>query len=281
MHLYYVMGSGMGHLARAAAFFYTHGIDTTQIIMLCANPLAVELFPEISIINPPLELQYNQQQYSLFLKKIIQAYDIDLIYLDTFPLGILGELGDMAFDNIKFIYLARLLDWQKYKLVFSSIQYTFFKTYIFETLQQEHEHFIEQYSVAIHYGQLIYPKQDCLDLRTYFNIKNELWLIVHSQPWQEVEDLFFYAQEIAIWQQKQVDFVIITQCEILSVLPANVYFYKTKAAYMYLQQANRIFTAAGFNLLQQCANFKEKHYIMPFKRTWDLQFERAKNYKKR
>lgn len=281
MQLYYVMGGGMGHLSRAAAFFYTYGLNPKGIILFTANPLAKLFFPESLIINPPLELQNNQKQYSLFLKNILETYAIETLYLDTFPLGIFFEIGDMAFVHKKVIYLARLLDWEKYKIQMPSFHFKFYKTYIVEDLQSGHRDFISQHSLSIENANLIYPPKAAIDLKAHFAIQSPIWLIIHSQPLQEVEDLFFYAKEVAKWQQIKPCFLIITKVNVEENIAKEAIIFSTEYAYMYLAQADKIFTGAGFNLLQQCKDFKEKHYVMPFERTWDLQFERAKNYKKR
>ena len=271
----------MGHLARTTAFFYTQNIDFRKAIILTTNPLAQEVFKETPTIFMPLHLQENTIECAEFIANIIKLYAVQEVYIDSFPVGILGELQNVDFSKVRVFYLARLLNWQKYRTLFQNINYVFEKVWICEDLHAPHQDFIQKNAKSISNITLTYPPEPFIDLRQYFQLKNELWLIIHSQPKGEVEDLYTYAKWVLDWKGSMADFVIISACRDLDIDAPNVYYFNTSAAYMYLPQADKIFTAAGFNLLQQAAPYKEKHYVMPFQRGFDLQFERAKAYKKR
>jgi rRNA maturation protein Nop10 len=101
------------------------------------------------------------------------------------------------------------------------------------------------------------------------------WLIVHSGPQSEVAELIAYANDIraaeasdvALWvASPQAPVNLAASVRVLDVFPADAYF----------AAAQRIFSAAGFNIMRQTAPYRGKQTVLPMPRRFDDQFERAR-----
>jgi hypothetical protein len=59
-------------------------------------------------------------------------------------------------------------------------------------------------------------------------------------------------------------------------LPARTHALDIFPADAYFADAQRIFSAAGFNVMRQTARYRSKHTALPMPRRFDDQFERAR-----
>jgi hypothetical protein len=98
---------------------------------------------------------------------------------------------------------------------------------------------------------------------------------VHSGPESEVAELIAFAAEIraaerndvALWvASPQAPAALPAGARVLDVFPAEAYF----------TAAQRIFSAAGFNIMRQTVPYRAKHTVLPMPRHFDDQFERAR-----
>ena len=64
-----------------------------------------------------------------------------------------------------------------------------------------------------------------------------------------------------------------------SVQKPNLFHFDIYPASVLFEQADKIFTACGFNAMQQTKDFRNKHHFIPFERRYDDQFERAKRFR--
>lgn len=277
MQLYYAMGGGMGHLSRAAAFIYTQKIAAEAIILLTSSPYAAEILPHIKCLTIPHELTQQPPLLAAKINQIINEYNISIAYLDAFPTGIAGEWAQVDTKPLQLHYIARLLDWAAYKPLWQP-SFFFEQTYICEPLTTAHEADLQPQSANISNLALTYPPALGFDLRAKFNITKPLWLIVHSENQAEIQALYDYAQDIARYEKTDAHFILITAAAAFDVGRA-VSWLKHSAAYAFFPQADKIFTAAGFNLMQQLRDFRPKHHILPFPRRFDNQFLRLKRWK--
>lgn len=280
--LFYVNGGGLGHLSRTAAFIYTEQIDANECIILSSSPYAHLFFPMHSINVVPNHLAFNVQELASFLQKQIECHSFEAIYIDTFPLGIIGELQYVDFKNIKLFYLARYLKWELYReLIKTNSKILFSHTFLFEELSAEHLSFTLDNSVQYSNLQLIYPPKEIpehLKLKLSSKPNNQNWLIVHSTPADEVFALIEHAKDLAQKENKQVIFHLATQTEI--ELPNEIERINFFPAYALFPYVDRIITACGFNLMQQTQSFRSKHIAVPFPRQFDNQFLRFTKMKK-
>lgn len=266
----------MGHLSRTAAFIYTQQINISECLILSSSPFVDLFFSKEQVQIIPEYLAQNIKELANFVQCEIEKHCFETFYVDTFPLGIVGELQYIDFKNTKLIYLARYLKWEIYA---SSIKFEksilFSKSYLFEELSEKHLSFTCDNSIQYSTIQLFYPPKE-LPLAFKQKLQHtqgfENWLIVHSTPSEEVYALIEHATDLARKEKKQVYFYIVTQTII--ELPENVEQIDFFPAYALFPYVDKIFTACGFNLMQQTKVYDFKHIAIPFARRFDNQFHR-------
>ncbi len=284
MQIYYATGGGLGHLARTSAFFYTQKhLNPREFILLTASPhTSIGLLPDFhKVVQIPSIFQTDIAAYTVFLRKLVEDYKIEKIYLDAFPAGILGEWIDFFTDSaLDFFYIARLLNWSNYLPLLSLASVRFEKTFMVENLLPSHQAFVQQCSKAMYHISLAYPPQT-LTTDTQKGIDKAkkqgkaIWLVIHSEPADEVSTLLEYAQATAKLRKQSPFFYLISQVR-LKNLPSSVLQIDALPSEALFEQAELIFSACGFNLMQQLLPYRYKHFFLPFERRYDLQFERAK-----
>ncbi len=313
MVLYYAMGGGLGHLTRAGAVWNTLKINLSEILLLTASLHAHEPYVPANVcvlqVDTSMQEKENQKEYQNFLKKILLENAISAIYLDAFPLGIIKEwhfLGDFLKENklnIKIYYLARLLNDNYFDNIedfndisgeiFTSIFYD--TVFLLENLTSKNIAYIQKNTKNTKNLTLNYPKIVTNNLNTGFfgnlsedlseNLPENYWLIVHSEPLKEVEMLLDFATQIAYKERIKPFFVIICALEVSEKMKdfnkqnnKNILWANYYPASDLFKKAEKIFSAAGFNIMQQILPYYRKHYLMPFQRKLDLQEVRAKQY---
>ncbi len=317
MVLYYAMGGGLGHLTRAGAVWNTLKINLHKILLLTASTHAHEPYIPANVrvlhVEARMQEKENREEYENFLKNILLENNISAIYLDAFPLGIIKEwcfLADFLKENklnIKIYYLARLLNDNYFDNYFDNIEKfnntsekksanIFYDTvFLLENLTSKNLAYIQKYTKNIENLTLNYPKIVKNQLNTDFfgnlstdlleNLPKNYWLIVHSEPLKEIEILLDFATKIAHKEGLEPFIIIICAVEISQKMQdlreknnKNILWTNYYPASDLFEKAQKIFSAAGFNIMQQILPYYRKHYLMPFQRKLDLQEERAKQY---
>lgn len=275
-NIYYAPGGGMGHITRAKAFIYTTRQNEETFFIVTSSRYADLFFPEKCIVKIPTH--FDLPGIKKWLSNFIQENTIKNVYLDTFPAGIIGEWNLKFSVDINFYYIARLLKWERYFPLIKEIP-LFKKTYFLETLYEEHENFIKKKSQFYESFFINYPKKEIdKTIIKQFKTSQENWLIVHSEPEEEVESLINYSKDYARLNNKKPNYIVLTT--ISTKKKTDINYMKTTNAYQYFEYADKIITAAGFNIMQQIKPYADKHKAIPFDRLYDNQFFRLKNQKK-
>lgn len=276
MSLYYAFGGGLGHLTRARAFLHTLGIEKDSAI-LTASPFAGDkrVAGEIPIIKADARLARNPPAYRDFLREIFREFRVEKLFLDAFPAGITGEFCDFDLGNTEVFYIARLLQWKRYARLLDGRVPRFEKTYVLETLEDAHQKFIDDYSAHQTKLKLIYPEprlsaHNKESIRKITREYSPFWLIVHAGSAEETGELFEYAEEMREIEKADVSLITISPGESAAsnhhdIYPASILF----------PEAARIFTAGGFNIIEQTEEFRGKHFALPFERRFDDQYARV------
>ena len=310
MILYYAMGGGLGHLTRASAVWNTLKINLSEILLLTASTHAHEPYIPTNVrvlhVEARMQEKENREEYQKFLKNILLNNDISAIYLDAFPLGIIKEwafLADFLKENqmnIKIYYLARLLNDNYFDNIENNSESNSEKfsenivyntVFLLENLTPKNLVYIEKNTQNTENLTLIYPKIVRNTLNTDIignlleNLPKNYWLIVHSEPLKEIEILLDFANKIAHKELKKPFFVIVCALEISEKIKnfsennnKNILWTNYFPASDLFENAEKIFSAAGFNIMQQILPYHRKHYLMPFKRKLDLQEVRTEQY---
>lgn len=285
--LFYAQGGGLGHLQRCANLANSLKLNTQNIFLASSSPYT-KLFAEQYQFTPlliPTNFQYDLPAYQSWLAGQIQYHKINTIFIDVFPCGIIGEWNNfnevmpISYTPLTFHHIVRRLKWLSYvSLVKNPINFD--TAYIFEDLEPLHQEFVNQFVKM----QIKIPppkKISQLDLKV-----ENFWLIIHSEPLDELQILIEYAIEKYAIQQSHSKIVIITQIakdKILAFLQENYPNFIPIIAIQnlletedLLQKAEKIFSGCGFNMMQQTYHYAHKHEFIPFERRFDDQFWRAK-----
>lgn len=283
MDLYYAVGGGLGHLTRARAFLHTLGIERNSAILTASGYSCDKRITEnIQIIKLSESYARDKFAYSNFLFDTIQKHQPANFYIDSFPAGILGEFSNFDFGRTNVIYIARLLKWACYApLLKKNYRADFKTTFVLETLSGGHYDFVKKNSRSIEKIKLIYPTAATIpeNAGKILNDIKPFWLIVHSGDMSEKTELVRYADDMRNIERADVILVLASperiEIDIPDLIQADIY-----PAAMLFVSAGRIFTACGFNAMNQLEIFREKHFFLPFERRFDDQFERAARHRK-
>ncbi|MCI0489062.1 MAG: hypothetical protein L0229_20920 [Blastocatellia bacterium] len=291
MILYYAPGGGLGHLTRARAFLHTMAFKDRAAI-LTPSPFAKD--PRVTggaeIIPVPKELAGDLPRYKSWLRESFARLRPDGIYLDAFPVGIMGEFCDFQFPAPVY-HIARLLRWTEYAKLLTGAPPTFHTTYRVEPLVEEQERFLRNHSLEIATLDLQYPYESLGDhveelIKDFTRTGRPLWLIVHSGPDRETEELIAYADEMRGIEEKslpteeghpQIILVAPHGSEHLREGISHIDIYPASALFPF---ADRVITACGFNALRETEAFQARHRYIPFARRYDDQFLRARARKR-
>ncbi|MGB3607055.1 hypothetical protein [Psychroserpens sp.] len=271
MFIFYVQGGGLGHLTRVDRLIKTLKLPEKEIVIMTPSVFTC-YFPNYKFIL--LEWTSSANDWSQHIESLILTTKVTQFYVDTFPLGLKGELCAVfrKFPKLKYVYISRILKWEAYlKAHISEVNIQFDATILLEPLYESHLTWINNQS------KLTKKIALQLDHRASVKYSEEPYvLVVHSGGTADVVKLI----ERAVQDYKNEEHIIIvvfTQVE-LSVDNANVVVHKSKfPVSQYYEHALKIYTAGGFNSVFELNEFREKHIIMAFDKLYDDQEFRIKN----
>lgn len=274
MILVYALGGGLGHLVRARAFLHTLGLAGDAAVITASQHAAdPRVLGGIEAIPVPRELERDREACRAWLTALLDTRRPRIFCIDAFPCGILGELAGEKLPHAgETWHLARLLRWDEYARLATGEPSRFAVTFRLEELHDAHEAWLQGASRELRDLELEDPPvpQEQPD-----GLPSRFWLVVHSGPPSEVEELASFAEELRDAEKSSAGLVIATSeppeslprgAVVVNLFPANALF----------ARAERIISAAGFNVLRQTRPFRGKQVILPLPRRFDDQFERAR-----
>jgi len=272
--LYYAIGGGLGHLTRAVAFLHQQGL-AEQALILSASAYFDD--PRITVgiatLRVPDHMQHSPVQLRDWLSRCIADHRPQLICIDTFPGGILGELcGLAALAEIPLWHIARLLRWADYAALLTASPPHFARSWLLEPLHAPHAAFVQAHSDAVCSIQLVPTSESASGPAPPVD---HYWLVLHSGPAHEVAQLLAYADEMRRIEGHVVAIVLTSRQPPLD-LPDGCMSIDAYPAAALIEHAERIISAAGFNVLRDTARVRDRQRILPFPRRFDDQFERAR-----
>ena len=285
MRLYYANGSGLGHLTRTLAVIHTLQLNQEPVLLFTASHHAeqIPLPKNVELVKIPEHFSQNIGAYQNWLCEQIEYNQVSEVYLDAFPCGIIGEWNNFPdYLKVDFYYVGRILNWQNYEQVGINRPPNFKAAYMLENVDPKHKRFVQIHAQELLTLDLQYPspilnqKEKLIIDTLYSTVEKPIWLIVHSEPQEEVKQLCAYAIEISQIEGVDPFFVIVSQTKPFNSITNNILWLNLYPAYPLFANAHRIFSACGFNMMQQTEVFKDKHMFLPFKRRYDNQFLRAK-----
>ena len=117
------------------------------------------------------------------------------------------------------------------------------------------------------------PLEVCVTETVAHESSESYWLIVHSGPDDEVRELVAYTEELRRLDHSCERVLVATRCAI--PLPDGFELMDAYPVLHLYADAERIVSAAGFNVMQETEPWREKHHVVPFARKFDDQYFRA------
>ncbi|MEU0564928.1 hypothetical protein ABZ297_05975 [Nonomuraea sp. NPDC005983] len=189
--------------------------------------------------------------------------------VDAFPAGLDGELdASTAPPGTRTVHLARLLRWDAYRPLLPARPLRFATTYLMEPVSEPHLAYLCEVSDEVLPLTLVDPPAPPAEAPGE-------WLVVHSGPPGEIAELLGYARETAALEGVSPRLVLVSPAAPPG-LPDDVTHLAAYPAWPLFEAAERIVSAAGFNVVRQAAPYRHKHRMLPFPRRFDDQFTRAR-----
>ncbi|MAQ75303.1 MAG: hypothetical protein CL613_03090 [Aquimarina sp.] len=271
MHIFYVQGGGLGHLTRTHALIKTLRIPAKDVRIITPSAFT-GYFKEYTFIK--ISWNAATSRWSKVIIDTILSYDNITFCVDTFPFGLRGELQKVykTIPEINCTYISRILKWQKYLGTLTeknSIEFS--ETILLEELYPEHLTWIQQHSKKTTQLTLDYEP---VSPTPFLDIPYAM--IVHSGGKEDVLHIIHRALE-DLQNNSEIPLVVFTQVDISInnskiIIHQNVY-----PVSKYYHHAEIIYTAAGFNSIQELREYKDKHIAIPLKKLYDDQFFRNAN----
>lgn len=289
MILYYALGGGYGHITRAISVIHTLGIKEEVLLLtslensLDDTPFKI-LPPNIIPIDCP-QYDYSQKlKLNAFIRGIIDHHDVSQAYIDTFPMGIFGELTQLH-KQVPLTHIARVLKWQNYQKYTKNNTNRFQISYMVETLYNEHQSWLSNHSEHVFPLPLENPSYNTRKIASAINqatgreLRNS-WLVVHSGPQQEIDELLYFVKEVQEIENCKPPVLLISPGEYETTsnrMDLDLSHCSLYPAYPLFPLAKRIFTGCGYNIMSELSIFSKKHHFIPFDRLFDDQHFRAAN----
>lgn len=240
MILYYAIGGGLGHVRRACRV-----LDALQLDALIVGSIEAP-----GVLRIPASLESSIDEHRAWIRSL----GASRIIADSFPLGIRGELFGI---DVPLDYVARLLKWDEYRRVVPYELPRFGTAFL-----------VEETAVRVSCDRVVAVSLSVTESGGSAAALHK-WLVVHSGPADEVRELIAYAESLQAMRGIRAPLLVATRCAIDGVErtdadPVTLY-----------AQAERIVSAAGFNVMLETGRWREKHDVLPFPRRFDDQFARA------
>ena len=270
---FYVFGGGRGHLTRISRFIHQMRLD--DFLIYTANPAASLYFPRSAVILFEAVDNVRETDLAQFLATEWNSYSFDDFYVDCFPFGILHEIPFESLSANRIHYLARRLKTSNYSL--QELPIRFNSTFIFEPLEADHQLFVEQNSQQICRFDFVLRKEQRIGWPSCLSPLIPYWLVLHSSEVDEVGLLLMKALQLMERESRQIQLVLISDCCPPSYLSQVIWLKNEHNPTGYFENAEKIFSGAGFNTMQELRNHRNKHVCLPFERKFDDQKWRANN----
>ncbi len=275
-NLYYALGGGLGHLTRARRVMATLGIRARVI---CRSPHACDqqVVQGLDLLQVPDEAAGDCAAFARWFEGVLWERRPQRLYLDCFPAGLFGELSDIPLPpELDIHHLARLLRWENYLPLIGGKPPRLRHVHLLEPLHPAHLQWLKRHAegmgplrlAAGDVGQSGQPPAE------FLRAAGPRWLVVHSGPLNEVNELLAYARESAAVEGATPTLLLVSP-EYHSEGGRDVIHLPLYPAFSLFSLADRIISACGFNIMQETTPYRHKHRFVPMPRRFDDQFARA------
>ncbi len=303
--LFYALGGGLGHVTRARAAALTLGIPEESINVL--TPIKeiedTRVAGRMRGVRPPEHLEHDRDGLRAWVTEALDTLRPELVVVDTFPAGILGELEGIEIPRgATTLHLARRLRWNAYAPLITVATDRFLRpppsrcattaatgsdgigmrfqcVYRLEELEPDHESYLRRNSNSIETLDLLDPSIDVgeAENRIIAALREgprPLWIIVHSGSNDEIRELVrvSYSRHAAVDAQRGSS-VSPPRVVVVSPhgAPDGMEHVDMYPASLLFPIADRIITAGGFNVMRQLEPYRDRHVAIPLHRRFDDQ----------
>jgi hypothetical protein len=260
--LIYAFGSGLGHLKRVTSFLCQEKYNLADCIIL-TNSSYFDFWDKTMNTIKKDENFFSSAEFTPFLEQLISEKNIHTIIVDVFPSGFFGEFYSIIsnFKGEKILLSRILLD--DYFLKMNKIP-LYDRVYLMENgidiSKLKASKFIE------------YQLQETIIQKENQHINSPYFLIIHSQPLSEI----LYLYKLALMHKTTQKIVVFSTVEIPedTFTSETIVFFNEIPSDKIIEGAEKIFTAAGFNIVNRLKPYQVKWICTPFPRTYDNQFLR-------
>lgn len=196
-----------------------------------------------------------------------------------------GEPGRRGGPRI--VHVARRLRWDAYRRRFADGRIRFARTLVLEPLEPAHEAFLRARSAEVVPFALDpepLPSRragpEPHDRGPGRAAPGPHWLVVHGGPDDEILELVEHARERQRSEGVDVPIVLFAPSRPAG-LPVGVAWRDEHPSASFLPSADRLVTAAGWNLMDETRDLAVRHHVVPFERALDDQPWRAARRRER
>lgn len=281
MILVYAEGGGLGHLTRVQALLHTLGLRE-PVTVITSSPAGADprIIGRCDVLAVPFSRD-DRAARRAWLARAVSELAPRSIIVDAFPAGLAGELDAAVVGEVPCDHVARLLRWDVYRRLVPAEPVRFRRTHVLEDLDPAHAAHLAATSGALLPLELVDPPDDAPPVRwPGAGDGRPRWLVAHSGPAAEVDELVAYASELASVEQVVPDLVVAAPVGAAPRQTADRRVVDRYPAWPLFGMADRVITAAGFNVVRQLADHRD-HVVVPMPRRFDDQFERARRLRAR
>jgi len=260
MLIYYSVGGGLGHLARAKKVIHHLKLCSPVLLISASQQFDYVDFPgNVSYHKLADELSSNIDELQKYLQQLILSVKPKEIIIDSFPSGIKGELNNLpVLKDMNTTLIARSLRWQTYKKHCDLSNITFDRVLTIEPLETDYLQYLSGISTTI----LNFSLDDyCTQSGSIMQLKNlgitddmPLWIVTHSGPQEEVIELLNYTNDMMEVEKVNPRVLLISPLK-----PEHAIKYYHAAVFPacpYFDYADRIITGCGFNSMQETRKYR-------------------------
>jgi hypothetical protein len=234
-------------------------------VAVLAAPGAEAAAGGLELLVPGFDDAADPVALGAWVGRAIAEREPDVLLVDAFPGGVLGELcGLAALDGLELRHTARLLRWGAYARRCAARLPRYAAVDVVEPLHPGHARVLAGLADAV--APLALPEPPAAD-----GPSGDAWLVVHTGPAREVRALARIADE----RRGQAPLRVVTPLRV-DGLPAGAEVVAAVPAAPLYAGAAGIVTAAGFNTVRELAPYRDRHVCVPFERRLDDQKARAR-----
>ena len=283
MIVVYADGGGLGHLTRVQSLRHTLGFDEPITVLTSSvhadDDRVVAGLRTVAITIRRDDLAARRS----WLQRTLAELEPSLIVVDAFPAGLGGEIDATTVPGpVPLVHVARLLRWPAYRRVLPRDPVRFDRSYVLEPLHADHQrHLVERSGEVVDLDLADPPPgESAADLSAWpegaSSSDRPRWLIAHTGPASEVAELVAYARDQA--EAESVAPILVVASPLGAAPPSapDLVLVDRYPVWPLFASADRIVTAAGFNVMRQLADHRDRHRFMAMPRRYDDQPERAR-----